>query len=110
MKRTLLMALVATSLGLSPLFAKATQVEGVVNLNTATVEQLMLLPGIGRSKSEAIFAYRQQHPFKAPQELIEVKGIGPKMFQKLEKYLAVQGPTTIREASSASPTASRASQ
>ena len=109
MKRTLLMALAAISLTFSPLFAKAKPVEGMVNLNTATLEQLMLLPGIGKAKADAIVGYRQAHPFKATEELIEVKGIGPKMFQNLEKHLTVQGSTTIREASS-NPSAPKGSQ
>lgn len=97
MKRIMLIVLVATALNLSPLFAKSKQVEGVVNLNSASAAELMLLPGIGQSKAEAIVAYRQAHPFKAPAELAEVKGIGPKMLQVLEKYLKVEGPTTLHE-------------
>ncbi len=99
MKRTVIMALVALTLSLSPAFAKVKPVEGFVNLNTASVTELMLLPGIGKSKADAIVAFRGAHPFKAVDELQEVKGIGPKMFEKVSKYLTVTGPTTIHELS-----------
>ncbi len=94
MKKTMLLALVAVSLSL-PLMAKAKKVEGVVNLSTATAAELVMLPGIGKAKAEAIVAYRQAHPFKSTSELTEVKGIGPKRIQSLEKYLTLQGPTTL---------------
>lgn len=100
MKRTILMALVAITLVSSFASAKTKEVEGVVNLNTASVQELMLLPGIGKSKAEAIVAYRQSHPFKSSEELTEIKGIGPKMLQKLDTYLTVTGPSTIHVVSS----------
>lgn len=74
------------------------KVEGVLNLNTATLEQLTLLPGIGQSKGEAIVTYRTTHPFTAAEEVAEVKGIGPKLFGKISPYLAIQGETNLHEA------------
>lgn len=62
-----------------------------VNVNTAPAEELMLLPGIGKSKAEAIVAYRQAHPFKAVSELTEVKGIGPKMLEKIQASVTIDG-------------------
>lgn len=64
-----------------------------INVNTAAAEELMLLPGIGKAKAEAIVAYRQAHPFKAVSELTEVKGIGPKMLEKLQASVTIDGPT-----------------
>ena len=100
MKRKLLALVLACGvLASTNLGAGAKQLDGVLNLNTATQEELTLLPGIGVKKAEAIIAFRQQHPFKSPEELAEVKGIGPKMIERLAKHLAVQGPTTLHEVS-----------
>ena len=58
--------------------------ETIVNINTASVEQLMALPGIGRSKANAIITYREtQGPFTSIDDLVNVKGIGNKMLAKL---------------------------
>src|SRR5579885_590792 len=62
-----------------------------VNVNSASAEELMQLPGIGKSKADAIIAYRQAHPFKSVSELTEVKGIGPKMLEKLQPSVTIDG-------------------
>jgi competence protein ComEA len=99
-----LFAIVAVLASLNPLFAKGKAMpEGTINLNTATAEQLMLLPGIGQSKADAIIAYRQNHPFKAVAELTEVKGIGPKMLEKLQPHLTVDGNAASAPQASAQP-------
>ena len=60
-----------------------------VDLNTATQAQLETLPGIGPSKAQAIIAHRTRRPFKKVDELMRVKGIGRKTYQKLVPYLTV---------------------
>lgn len=61
-----------------------------VNINTATVEQLKQLPGIGQRKAEAIISYREQHgTFATIQDLGNVKGIGKRMMQRLTNYIIV---------------------
>jgi competence protein ComEA len=61
-----------------------------VNLNTATVEQLTTLPGVGPKLAGRIVEYRQKAGgFRSPQDLMNVKGIGEKNFQKLEAWLNV---------------------
>ena len=61
-----------------------------VNLNTATLEELDALPGVGPSTAENIIAYREAHGgFAAPEEIMNVKRIGEKTFQKLEEYIKV---------------------
>ncbi|KAB2895652.1 MAG: helix-hairpin-helix domain-containing protein [Kofleriaceae bacterium] len=75
-------------------------VTGKLNLNTATVEQLMMLPGIGPSKAERVVAWRGKHgPFKRVQDLRKVKGFGYRTLKKLEPNLAVKGESTLAPAS-----------
>jgi len=62
----------------------------VVNLNTATVEQLEGLPGIGAKMAARIIEYRQKNgAFKKVEDLMNVKGIGEKNFLKLKNRLTV---------------------
>lgn len=71
-------------------------VTGKLNLNTATVEQLVMLPGIGPSKAERIVAWRGKHgPFRRVQDLRKVKGFGYKTLKKLEANLDVKGESTL---------------
>ncbi len=61
---------------------------GKVNLNTATVEQLASLPGVGPSLAARIVEYRTKSGgFKAANELMNIKGIGEKNFGKLEPHV-----------------------
>lgn len=71
--------------------------EGVVNINTATVEQLTLLPGVGPSRAQAIVEARTGRPFRTVRELQRVRGIGWATVQRLRPYLTVSGETTLRE-------------
>ena len=70
---------------------------GVVNLNEASPDQLVLLPGVGPSRATAIVNYRKLHPFKHVEELQRIKGIGKKIFGRLRPLLALSGPTTLAE-------------
>ena len=61
-----------------------------VSLNTASVEQLMQLSGVGQKKAEAIVQYRQKNgKFNSIDELQQVKGIGPSLFNKNKDKLAL---------------------
>lgn len=62
-----------------------------INLNTATIEQLMELKGIGEKTAGKIIEYRKQHHFKAVDELVNVKGVGEKTLAKIRDQLSVEG-------------------
>ncbi len=68
---------------------------GVVNIQTATPEQLQLLPGIGPSKASAIVAHRDRRSFRRVEDLMRVRGIGRTTFRRLRSMLTVEGPTTL---------------
>jgi competence protein ComEA len=77
---------------------KEAKLEGVVNINTATAEQLQLLPGIGEKKAEEIIKYRKEKgEFKAIEDIKNVKGIGDKVFEKIKDNIVVEGETTAKE-------------
>ncbi len=70
---------------------------GVVNVNTATLEELQLLPGIGETRARAIVAAREQRgAFKSVDDLAEVKGIGQASLARLRPFVRVDGKTTAR--------------
>lgn len=75
----------------------APELEGQCNINTATQEQLELLPGIGPSMAKKIMDYRASKPFSDPAQVIRIKGIGRKTFEKLKPRLTVKGETNLRE-------------
>ena len=60
-----------------------------VNINTASVEELTTLPGIGSGTAEKIVSYRKSHKFKTTADLMEVKGIGHKKYDKIKSKLSV---------------------
>jgi competence protein ComEA len=63
-----------------------------INLNTATKDELVALPGIGPAKAQAILDYRTAHgSFKSIEEVKDVKGIGAKRFEKIKGELTVVG-------------------
>lgn len=91
-----LSALAATLLASAPAFA-APALEGQININTASAEQLELLPGIGPAMAKKIVDYRTAKPFGDPGQLVRIKGIGPKTYSKLKPFLVLKGDTTLRE-------------
>jgi competence protein ComEA len=70
----------------------------VVNLNTATEEELCTLPGIGAKKAKAIMALRTKQPFLRVTQLLQVKGFGPKTLTRLKPWLTVGAPPQPRPA------------
>lgn len=67
-----------------------TQWQNKVNINTAGIEQLCLLPNIGEKRAQAIIEYREQHgPFKDVQELLNISGIGPATLEGLLDFITL---------------------
>ena len=65
--------------------------EGKVNINTATVEELKTLKGVGEKKAEAIIEYRKKNgSFQTKEDLMKVRGIGKKLFESFEERIVTQ--------------------
>ena len=91
MKKCLQVLTLALALSLSATAAERAP-QRPVNLNTATVTELMQLPHIGAKTAERIVAFRKQHGgFRRVEELMNVKGIGEKSFTRLKPHLST-GP------------------
>jgi competence protein ComEA len=74
------------------------QLSGKLNLNTASEEQLLLLPMVGPAKAERIVAWRKKNGgFKRVADLRHVKGFGYKSFKRLEPYLDIKGDNTLAD-------------
>jgi competence protein ComEA len=84
------------------------EVSGVLNLNTATAQQLDLLPGVGAKSAKRIVEFRAKTPFARAEDLARVKGFSPKKLAVLRPFLTVTGPTTLAVKAGAAPGAGKA--
>lgn len=76
---------------------------GVVNIQTASADELQRLPGIGEAKARAIISRRERRPFRRVEDIMRVKGIGRATFRRLRSMLTVEGPTTLASPRKARP-------
>lgn len=71
---------------------------GKVNINTASPEQLELLPRVGPALAARIVEYRETNDgFQALEDLMLVRGIGEASFARMKPYVAISGETTLSE-------------
>ena len=71
---------------------------GVVNVNTASVDELQYLPRVGPALAGRILEFREANgPFKGVDELVAVRGIGETSLENLKPFVTVSGETTLAE-------------
>lgn len=95
---TILAGAIAGILILAFINPKTTNIETIsntrellVNINQASMEELVKLPGIGPSYADKIIIYRQENGgFKSAEELQKVKGIGSKKYLKIKRFVTIQ--------------------
>jgi competence protein ComEA len=72
---------------------QAERQEAKIDVNTAGSAELQTIPGIGPALAARIIAYRQEHgPFESVEQLLAVKGIGPKLLTRMRDLVVVRRP------------------
>ena len=70
---------------------QTTATDETVNINTATVDMLMTLKGIGQTRAEDIIAYREKHgSFQSKEDIMNVDGIKQGTYDKIKDNISVQ--------------------
>jgi competence protein ComEA len=69
-----------------------------IDLNRAPVVELMRLPGVGEKRAQAIVAHRKERPFRRPEDVLDVKGLGPAWFAKVKAHLVTGGAASAAPA------------
>ena len=97
--RKMVMAVLAVVLiGWTSLFNVGAAEVQKVNINTASAGELTQLKGVGPSIAAKIIAYREKNGlFKMPEDLMQVRGIGPKIFTANQKLIVVQDSAPKKE-------------
>lgn len=67
--------------------------QAAINLNTASIEDLVQIKGIGQKYAQRILEYREKNgPFSQVEDIMKVKGIGPKKFETIKGSITVATP------------------
>ena len=93
MNRTKHLIAILTALALVMVFAGLAVAESsdTININTATVEELVQLDRVGQKYAERIIAFRDQNgPFQAPEDIMQVAGIGQKTYEANKDRIVVK--------------------
>ena len=72
-------------------FVPAVSAVDMVNINTATKEELITLKHIGEKIADRIIEYRKAHPFESIEDIMKVKGVGQKVFDTNKNKITVEG-------------------
>jgi len=81
----------AAPVGRTPAKPRRPAAGGPLDLNAAGVEELMSLPGVGPVTAQRIVEHRRQHGrFRTPEDLLQVRGIGKRTFQKLQPLIVAK--------------------
>ncbi len=78
-------------LALVSLAVSAFATEGKININTANKQELMTLKYVGEATAEKIIEYRKAHPFEVPEDIMNVKGVGPKTYEANKDRICCSG-------------------
>lgn len=79
-----------------PLIAAVSEDKPIqIDVRTASKEELMLLPGIGAKRAQDIIDHRSAHPFSKTEDLLQIKGIGPKTLAKMLPSLLPFGDSQL---------------
>ena len=85
---------VSTLLLISLLFLSFCQpamaAKGKININTAAKKELVILKNVGDKIADRIIEYRKEHPFEKPEDIMNVKGIGQKVFDANKQLIIVK--------------------
>ena len=101
----MILGLMATLVMATQAMAAKAAPQSAVNINTASVEELSTVPGIGQGKAKAIVEYRAGQKFTSTEDLMNVKGIGGKLYAKLAPYVTISGGKVLSEPGAAAKSA-----
>ena len=69
---------------------ESTNTQSIININTATIDELDSLPGIGNSKAQNIIDYRNINGnFKTIEDIMNVNGIGTAIYEQIKAYITI---------------------